>query len=232
MAVQETLTVNGKMLPTLMDKLGSQWETASGSLAGTHFLYKFRDITVVGSPRQYPDAGETTAIAQAFDLKGVPTEPSDDYQPEPRLVAVNLHIPPNLSEVDRKKQIRAALALADHVKADVNAPDIPTIFLGDFYLATSAEKRTAVRQQLSKSMSDTEFFKPGRSLDLYNSRNGLVRCPPHVNGVKVDGIFTSDRIAVTGWSMLKYRFDRGCFQSGFPSDHNMISANLWFSQAN
>lgn len=225
--VQETLTLNGNMLHTLTDKLGDNWSVSSSSLAGVHLLYNYRRMTAVGVPRQYPDQGDTTAVAQVFDSYVPPEQPPEGYRPEPRFVVVNLHIPKDLTQSQRRAQVRSAMALAAQLKAEHDAPDIPTVFVGDVYLATTEEKRTAVREELSKSMSDAEFYQPGRTLDLYNSRNGLVKCPPHVNGVKVDGIFTSDSVAVSYWNMPKYMFSEGCFRGGFPSDHNPIVANVW-----
>ena len=214
--LQETPAISGNQLPTLLSKLGrSVWNVADDTLGGVHLIYRKDRFNLVGSS-EYDNKNNAIAVAQGFEGKGGSTPP---------FIAVSLH-----STAGKQSEVQAAVALAERLQRSERAlASAPVIFVGDIVLASGDDKRTAVRAELSKTLSDTEFYKPGRALDLYNSRNALIKCPPHVSGVKVDGIFTSDSAAATSWYMPKYGFSKGCFRSGFPSDHNLITSNVWLA---
>lgn len=203
-------------LQSELKKRGKTFNRADSSNGGVHLIYNTARLTPIGSAQYYSGTNNAIAVARTFESRS---------RGIPRFVAVSLH-----STAGKQSEVQAALRLADSVKsAESLDADTPVIFVGDIVLASGDDKRTAVRAELSKTLSDTEFYKPGRALDLYNSRNALIKCPPHVSGVKVDGIFTSDSAAATSWYMPKYGFSKGCFRSGFPSDHNLITSNVWLA---
>ncbi|KQY55971.1 hypothetical protein ASD11_15935 [Aeromicrobium sp. Root495] len=207
---------SGPQLDTLMSKLGrSTWRVADDTLGGVHLIYNKDRLSTVGAS-QTDDRLDGVAVAQAF--RAGPREPA--------FVAVSLH-----STAGLKSQVVMAKGLAESVKTAEKLPaDTPVVFVGDVLLRDKEETRTVVRAELSKTMSDAEYYKPGRALDLYNSRNALIRCPRPISGIKVDGIFSSDAVAVTSWSMPKYGFSSGCFRGVFPSDHNLLTANVWLGR--
>ncbi|KQY55972.1 hypothetical protein ASD11_15940 [Aeromicrobium sp. Root495] len=225
--VQETRRVSGQ-LSTLLDKLGrSTWSLADGSLGGVHVLYRSDKVEKISEPlynavdRSYLSSSyNAIAVAQAFRTKDGSRAP---------FVLVSLHASTSTSDANQAAQAEKATLLAKVLKERRNLDAAtPVVVVGDVSLATGDDRRTAVRRALGEYLGNAEFFYSGRSLDLYNSRNALIRCPPRVSGVKVDGIFGSDRAAMSAWWMPKYGFSSGCFQRGFPSDHNLIAGKFWF----
>ena len=228
--VQETRRVSGQ-LSTLLDKLGrSTWSLADASLGGVHVLYRSDKVTKIGEPlynevdRSYVSSSNNAiAVAQAFRATDGSRAP---------FVLVSVHASTSTSDANQAAQAEKATLLAKVLKEQRNLDSTtPVVVVGDVSLATGDDRRTAVRRALGEFMANAEFFYSGRSLDLYNSRNALIKCPPHVSGVKVDGIFGSDRSAMSAWWMPKYGFSSGCFRRGFPSDHNLIAGKFWFPAA-